>query len=159
AREEAFFRFPRLFSGGYPSLVPDSSLVVYFDGLCNLCNGFVAFLVERDRERRLRYASQQGNAFAALKGRHPGLVAGAETIVAAEVGADGTERLHVESDATLAILARLPAPWRWLRWGRIVPRPLRNAAYRLVARNRYRLFGKRETCRLPSPEERALFLD
>ena len=141
--------------------MPDSlpPLTVYFDGVCTLCNGFVDFLIRRDRARHLRYASQQGTAFGEFQGRHPGMTAGTETIVAAERLPDGTERLSLESDAILAILARLPGPWKWLRWGWIVPRPLRNLAYRLVARNRYRIFGKRETCRLPSPQERALFLD
>ena len=141
--------------------MPDSfpPLVVYFDGVCTLCNGFVDFLIRRDKAALLRYASQQGPSFAALKARHPGLTAGAETIVAAETRPDGTEHLYLESDATLAILSRLPGAWAWLRHGRILPRPLRNLAYRLVARNRYRLFGKRESCRLPSPRERALFLD
>ena len=141
--------------------MPDSlpPLTVYFDGVCTLCNGFVDFLIRRDHARRLRYASQQGTAFEELRGRHPGLTGGTETIVTAEQLPDGTERLFLKSDAILAILTRLPGPWGWLRWGRLVPRPLRNLVYRLVARNRYRIFGKRETCRLPSAEERALFLD
>ncbi|SDU04820.1 Predicted thiol-disulfide oxidoreductase YuxK, DCC family [Verrucomicrobium sp. GAS474] len=134
-------------------------MVVYFDGVCSLCNAFVDFAIRRDTGRRLRYASQQGQAFAALKARHPGLTAGTETVVAAEPRPDGTERLYLESDATFAVLARLPGGWGWLRYGRLVPRPIRNFFYRLIARHRYRLFGKRETCRLPSPEERALFLD
>jgi len=140
-------------------------LVVYFDGVCTLCNGFVDFLIRRDRAGRLRYASQQGTSFAALLARHPDLAAKAQatatadTIVAAERLPDGSERLHLESDATLAILSRLPGGWGWLRYGKVVPRPVRNLAYRLVAHNRYRLFGRRETCRLPSAAERALFLD
>ena len=137
--------------------MPDSfpPLTVYFDGVCTLCNGFVDFLIRRDRRRILRYASRQGTAFAALAARHPE-IASVDTMLAHVLEGD---RLFLKSDATLATIGFLPAPWPL--WGafRIVPRFLRNAVYDWVARNRYRMFGKRDTCRLPSPEERELFLD
>lgn len=128
---------------------------VYFDGTCNLCNGFVDFLIRRDTRRVLRYASQQGPAFAALVARHPE-VASVDTMLAHVAEGD---RLFLKSDAVLATVGFLPAPWPLLRVLRVVPRFVRNAVYDWVARNRYRLFGRRETCRLPSPQEKELFLD
>lgn len=135
--------------------VPSAQAIVYFDGTCNLCNGFVDFLIRRDTGRALRYASRQGEAFAALAARHPE-VAAVDTMLAHVLEED---RLFLKSDATLAAVGFLPAPWPWLRAFRLVPRFLRNAVYDWVARNRYRMFGKRDTCRLPSPQERELFLD
>jgi predicted DCC family thiol-disulfide oxidoreductase YuxK len=137
--------------------MPDSapSAVIYFDGTCNLCNGFVDFLIRRDKGRVLRYASRQGAAFAVLAARHPEIAA-VDTMLAHVMDGD---RLFLKSDATLTALGFLPAPWPLLRVLCVVPRFLRNAVYDWVARNRYRFFGKRDTCRLPTPQERELFLD
>ncbi|MDE1171300.1 MAG: DCC1-like thiol-disulfide oxidoreductase family protein [Verrucomicrobium sp.] len=142
----------------------DRSVVVYFDGVCNLCNGFVDFLVRRDRARRLRYAPQQGPTYAALRVRHPELPLpesggrSTENVVTV-VTENGGERIYHASDAVRAALAELPGGWGLLRLFGIVPRFLRDGVYKVIARNRYKLFGKRETCRLPSPEEKALFWD
>ncbi len=127
---------------------PAPQAVVYFDGTCNLCNGFVDFLIRRDRRRTLRYASRQGEAFAALTERHPEIAA-VDTMLSHELEGD---RMFLKSDATLSAVGFLPAPWPLLRVLRLVPRPLRNGVYDWVARNRYRWFGQRDTCRLPSPQ-------
>ncbi len=140
------------------------SVIVYFDGVCNLCNGFVDFLVRRDRAQKLRYAPQQGSSFAALRSRHPELpvpegdAPATENMVTVVTG-QGGEKIYRASDAVRIALAQLPGAWGLLRFMGIVPRFIRDAVYKLIARNRYKLFGKRESCRLPKPEERALFLD
>ncbi len=127
--------------------------VLLFDGVCNLCNGAVDFILRRERAPRLRFASlQSGYARRLLAGSDvdPERL---ETLVFVR----GDEVL-VRSDAVLAVCGELPAPWRWLRVLRVLPRGLRDALYRFVAGRRYRWFGKRASCRMPSPEEKERFL-
>ncbi len=127
--------------------------VILFDGVCNLCNGSVRFIIRRDPQARFRFASLQSPAGSRLLRRH-GLPADAmDTLVLI----DG-DAVHTKSDATFEILRRLRAPWPILSVGRHIPRAIRNWAYDVVARNRYRWFGRRETCSVPTPETSARFL-
>jgi predicted DCC family thiol-disulfide oxidoreductase YuxK len=133
---------------------PTGGPIVFFDGVCNLCNGAVNFLLDRDREGRLRFAPLQGRAFEELRARNPGLPRLDSLVLADEHG------LHIRSAAALGVCRYLRPPWKWLgSMGLIVPRPVRDWLYDRVARNRYRWFGRRESCRLPTPELRARFLD
>jgi predicted DCC family thiol-disulfide oxidoreductase YuxK len=129
--------------------------IVLFDGVCNLCNGTVQFIIRRDPQGRFRFASQQSEAGRELLRKHGLLEVGgvAQSIVVLE-----GERVYLESDAALRILYRLGGAWRLAHALWIVPRPLRDWIYRLVARNRYRLFGRREQCMIPTPELRQRFL-
>ncbi len=128
--------------------------VVLFDGVCNLCNGAVQFLLQRDRSRRLRFASLQSAAGQALLRPH-GLAADRlETIVVLDGG-----HAHVQSDAALLLARRLPWPWPLLAVLVVCPRPLRDALYTFVARHRYRWFGRRESCLLPTAETAGRFLE
>ena len=131
--------------------------VLYFDGVCNLCNRFVDFMIRHDRARRFRYASQQGESFAALLERHPALRT-VDTLVL--VVRQGTrETVYKKSSAALTAMSGLPALWPMAGLLKAVPVPLRDFVYDWVARHRYAFFGKRESCRVASPQERALFLD
>lgn len=128
-------------------------VVVLFDGVCNLCNGFVDFALTRDPEGRLRFGSLQSEA-----GQRALRDAGVDapelsTLVVVEGG-----RGYVRSAAALRVLRQLRLPWPLLYAFVVVPRPLRDAVYRFVAARRYRWFGRRDSCRLPSPAERARFL-
>jgi len=131
--------------------------VILFDGVCSLCSASVRFIVRNDPDARFRFASLQGDTGRRLCADH-GVEAPAEaapdSIVLLEDG-----RALVRSDAALAIAARLRFPWRLLGALRIVPRPLRDWAYRSVARNRYRWFGRTEACMVPTPELRSRFID
>lgn len=127
--------------------------IVLFDGVCNLCNGAVNFIIDHDPQHRFRYASLQSDTGRQLLARHPEL-AGIDSIV---LLADN--RVWVKSDAVLQIARYLPGAWRWLAAFRWLPRVLRDGLYDWVARNRYRLFGRSEACRIPTPELRALFLE
>jgi len=131
--------------------------IILFDGVCNLCNGTVQFIVKRDRAARFRFASLQGAAarrvcaeagIAAPDAREP------DSII---VVADG--RALERSDAVLAIAARLPFPWPLLGAFRVLPQGLRDLAYRFVARRRYRWFGRGESCMVPTPALRDRFID
>ena len=124
--------------------------IVLFDGVCNLCNGAVRFILARDPRARFRFASLQSEAARRLLGGDPP----AETIVLIEAG-----KTHTRSTAALRIARLLRFPWPlWYGWI-VVPRPLRDGVYDWVARHRYRWFGRRDTCMVPTPELRDRFLD
>ncbi len=127
--------------------------VLFFDGVCNLCNRTVSFVMEHDRSGRIRFASLQ-SAYAEQVLRPLGIEPGClESIVYLHKG----QALR-RSDAVLAICRDLRAPWRWLQIFWIMPRPLRDILYGWVARRRYKWFGKRPSCRIPTPAERDRFL-
>ena len=127
--------------------------IVLFDGVCNLCNGSVQFLLKRDREGRFRFASLQSDAGRRLMAEHGLAVDSLSSVLLIEGG-----RVWQESSAALRIARHLPGAWKLLWIFAAVPRPLRDAVYRWIARNRYRWFGKTETCWLPTPELKARFL-
>ena len=127
--------------------------VVLFDGVCNLCNGVVNFLIDRDPDASLRFASLQSEAGRALLAEAGLPQDYRESFV---LIAKGTA--FVRSDAALGIAHRMASPWSWLSVLRHVPRPVRDALYRFIARRRYPWFGRTDACRLPTPELRARFL-
>jgi predicted DCC family thiol-disulfide oxidoreductase YuxK len=135
------------------SPVEPSSPVVLFDGVCNLCNGWVRFVLRRDPRRRFRFASLQSTFGAEVLQRHglPDDYLGSILLLA-----DGV--LFAKSDAVLRIAGQLRWPWPVLSVFVIVPRVLRDIVYDWVARNRYRWFGKSESCMLPSANDAARFL-
>lgn len=121
---------------------------ILFDAMCVLCSANAQFILRRDRRHRFQLASMQGEVGAELFRRHGIDPTDPSTILVI----DG-DRVLRDSDAVLAIYAGLGWPWRAAGWLRLVPRALRDPPYRLVARNRYRLFGRRETCWVPSPAD------
>ena len=133
--------------------------VLYFDGVCGLCNRSVDFILSRDRRGAIRFAPLQGET-AKLRpkaqSREPKTIdSNFSTVVWSD--ARGVEFLR--SAAAVRVLWQLGRVWwliGWLLW--LIPLPLRDLGYRIIAANRYRLFGKRETCRMPTPAERARFL-
>ena len=126
--------------------------IVFFDGVCVLCNGFVDRLLRADRHGVLRFAPLQGETARALLPPPPADPLAWSVLYLDEHG------LHEQSDAALHICRRLGGLWSLLSLGRLVPRPIRDAVYRLIVRSRYRWFGRRPSCRLPTPAERARFL-
>jgi predicted DCC family thiol-disulfide oxidoreductase YuxK len=126
--------------------------VLFFDGVCGLCNRFIDFVITRDRAAVFRFAPLQGET-------------ARDHLPETDVRVINTMVLRDEqgvfrkSTAAVRVLIRLGGAWRILGgalW--LVPRPLRDAAYSVVARYRYAIFGKKETCRMPTPAERARFL-
>jgi predicted DCC family thiol-disulfide oxidoreductase YuxK len=126
--------------------------IVLFDGVCNLCNGSVQFIIRRDPKARFRFASLQSTVGERLRGEL-GIDPTLDSVLLVEDG-----RWYKESDAALRIAHGLGGPWKALGIFRLIPTFLRDRAYRLIARNRYRWFGKQETCWLPTPELRGRFL-
>lgn len=126
--------------------------IIFFDGVCGVCNAFVDIMLHIDKGQVFHFAPIQGETAQKLLpplGDNPG-----EWSIVLLDEAGVLER----SDACLAILRRLGGVWRVFGWLRFLPRALRDGAYRVIARNRYRWFGRRETCRVPTADERVRFL-
>jgi predicted DCC family thiol-disulfide oxidoreductase YuxK len=131
----------------------DNQRVVLFDGVCKLCNGWAKFLIKHDQQRLFRLASVQSTEGQAILQWFGLPLDHFDTMAYVEDG-----RLFVRSAAVLGIFAQLPAPWRWLACLRLCPRPLRDWCYDRIARNRYRLFGRHDSCLLPSADHAQRFL-
>jgi predicted DCC family thiol-disulfide oxidoreductase YuxK len=128
--------------------------VVLFDGYCSLCDGAVRFIMARDPTARFRFAALQSEA-AQSRLR----AAGAPSVLPDSVLLLDADGLHVRSEAAVRIARQLRAPWPMLaQVASIVPRRWRDALYDVVARRRYAWFGRRDSCRLPTPDEAARFL-
>jgi predicted DCC family thiol-disulfide oxidoreductase YuxK len=128
--------------------------VVLFDGVCNLCNGSVRFVIERDPHKHFQFAPLQSETATTLIGGTADSLAMPDSIVLVDDG-----RLYVRSTAALRIARRLRFPWPLLWVFMAVPRPLRDWVYDIIARHRYGWFGKRETCMVPTKEIRDRFLE
>ncbi|MCQ1833996.1 thiol-disulfide oxidoreductase DCC family protein [Neorhizobium galegae] len=122
--------------------------IIVFDAMCVLCSANAQFVLRHDRAARFRLASMQGEVGAALYRRCGIDPENPETMIVV----DGQSVLR-DSDAVLAIYDGLGWPWKALSIVRLAPRFIRDPLYRLIARNRYRIFGRREACWLPSPEQ------
>lgn len=130
--------------------------IVLFDGVCNVCNRSVNYIIDRDPESRFRFASQQSEAGRRiLEGfGHTVSPADPETIVVVDRG-----RVYEQSGALLRIARHMRGAWPLLTALLVVPRPLRDWLYRAAAARRYRWFGRSDTCRVPTQELRARFLE
>lgn len=128
--------------------------VILFDGICNLCNASVDFVIERDRREVFRFASLQGKTGQILLREHQLPDDAMDTVILIEGG-----KPYTRSTAALRIARRLSFPYPLLSIFLAVPSFLRNLVYDIVARNRYRWFGRTDTCRVPTPELSARFLD
>ena len=140
-----------------------SRLLVVFDGRCGFCNRAVRWFLRRDRGDRLRFVASESEKVVELLRRHGIGTAdsgsGPGSILMVEDADGPAEKLLVGSDAVMAMLRELPQPWPavavGLRW---IPRPVRELGYRLIARWRYRIWGRLESCPLPAADERERFL-
>lgn len=131
---------------------PAQHPIIFFDGACAMCNGFVDLMLRADRQQVFLFAPIQGETARELL---PPIGEDPEQWSMVYLDERG---IHDQSDASLEVYRRLGGLWAPLGWLRFVPRFVRNPVYRLIARNRYRLFGKREVCRIPTAVERARFL-
>ena len=131
---------------------PDDDVILY-DGVCVFCSRWVRFVAVRDGERRFRFTAIQsgyGTRLAQAFGIDPG---NPDTNAVVHGG-----EIFFKSDAALMVLSHLPG-WNWVRMLRAVPKPVRDAAYNLVARNRYQIFGKYEVCFVPDAALRARVME
>ncbi len=126
---------------------------ILFDGVCNLCNASVNFVIDRDEEAYFRFGALQSHEGRRLLDVHAYPEDYIDSILLIENGV-----VFRESDAALLILRRLTGAWPLLYHLRRLPRVVRDGVYRWIARNRYSWFGRRDECRIPTPELRARFL-
>jgi predicted DCC family thiol-disulfide oxidoreductase YuxK len=131
----------------------DAKSIILFDGVCNLCNGFVNFLIDRDRKNRFQFGSLQSEHVKELLQPLHYSANELSTVLLLQ-----DNQLYSRSTAVLKIFRQMPGPWPLLYTFIILPRPLRDYFYDLVARHRYRMFGKRDACRVPTPELKAKFV-
>lgn len=127
--------------------------VILFDGVCNFCNATINFVIDHDRANRFVFAPLQSETGRQLLQTNGLDNAKLDSVVLLKNGV-----VYHKSDAALQIARQLDGPWPLLYVFRILPRFLRNFVYDIVARNRYRWFGRRDSCRMPSPELRQRFL-
>ncbi len=139
---------------------PTSGPIILYDGVCGLCNRLVQFALKRDRADRLRFASLQSDFAARILARHGLNPQSLDTVYLVLDYDQPAERLFARSQAVLKILQQLGSAWRAVAaLGRALPLAIRDFFYNLVARTRYRIFGRYDTCPLPTPDQRAKFLD
>ena len=136
----------------YQKIPPGKSLLL-FDGVCNLCHGAVQFFLKRDVKNQFVFASLQSEL-----GREILAAAGMDdrnlkSLVLVEDG-----QMYLRSEAALRATRHLWGPWQLAASLQIIPRALRDRVYDFIAANRYRWFGQKESCPLPSPQTRAKFL-
>jgi len=138
----------------------ESSPIILYDGVCGLCNSLVQFLLKHDKQGRLRFASLQSDFAAKVLKRHGIDPKDLDTVQIIENYEQPGERVLQRSDAILRAGRELGGFWSAsAAAGKVIPRALRDVIYRFVARNRYRVFGKYDTCMLPEPNQRSRFLD
>lgn len=139
--------------------IPESNPIILYDGVCGLCNRLVQFVLKRDQRDYFRFASLQSNMASTTLQRHDRDPHDLDTVYVVVDYGQPAERLLARSDAIMFLLNRLGGVWKLATLGKVLPRSLRDAMYELVATNRYRVFGKFESCMLPEPKHRAKFLD
>ena len=130
----------------------NNKTILFFDGVCGLCNRFVDFVIKRDKEHQIHFAPLQGQT--------------SQNVLDANYSEElktlifyKDSNVLLRSDAVLEILKILGGFWGIFSIFKIIPRPIRDAVYNFIAHNRYKWFGKRDLCRVPTPEERDYFLD
>ncbi len=138
-------------------------LLVIYDGRCGFCNRSVRWLLRRDRHDRLRFIPSESPRVANLLARHSLAAfdspASPETMVVVRNPGTPAEQIYLRSDAAVALLAELPQQWLFLgALFSLITRPIRDLGYRFIARIRYRVWGRYDTCPILTPAERAHFL-
>ncbi len=136
-----------------PRSGPDAQPIILFDGVCNFCNASINWIIRRDRRARFRFAPLQSPAGERLQREHGLDPAALDTMLLVD-----NARAYLRSTAALRIVRDLSFPWPLLYAFIIVPPPIRDSFYTAFANRRYRWFGKKDECMIPSPEVRERFL-
>lgn len=132
----------------------ESANIVFYDGVCGLCDRTVQFLLKRDTAQRFKFAPLQGETAK----QRTDLPTDLRSIAFVANHGTAKEQLYFRSEAVLRILNQLGGFWRMVSWLRIIPRSLRDALYNAIAQRRYRWFGKFDTCHVPPAEIHSRFL-
>lgn len=132
---------------------PDQRHLIIFDGVCNFCNSSVNFIIERDKNNTFAFTPIQSELAQTLMTKYGVTHLGMDTFLLIK-----NDQCYLRTDAALEITKDLSGYWYLFGAAKIIPRPLRDFFYRVFARQRYRLFGKREVCMMPTAEVRGRFL-
>ena len=143
---------------GEESRIDLATPVLLYDGVCGICNSAVRTLLRLDPHGSLRFAALDSDFARAIIDRHPD-IHDVDSMVFVDAPGRPVERVAVRSGAALRVADYLGGPWQLLKVARIIPAPLRDWLYDKFADIRYRVFGKYDSCPLPSPEVRARFVD
>lgn len=127
--------------------------IVLFDGMCHFCNGVVNFLIRQDTKKILRFAAMQSAAGKKILEAYGFDDNYTKSFIFIENG-----KAYKKSTAGLKLYGKLPWYWKWSQLFWIVPKFIRDGVYEFISNNRYKWFGKRQTCRVPTPEERKRFI-
>ena len=128
--------------------------IILFDGICNLCNQSVQFVIEHDKQKQFLFASLQSNYGQNFLKENNFDTTHFDSMVYVE-----NEKIFTKSSAPLNIAKHLSAKFSWLSIFLIVPKPIRDVIYKFISKNRYKWFGKQENCWLPTPELKSRFLE
>ncbi|RFB17863.1 thiol-disulfide oxidoreductase DCC family protein [Bacillus sp. HNG] len=127
--------------------------IILFDGVCHFCNSSVQFILKKDSKQMYHFASLQSEAGKSLLKKH-GIPEDINSIVLIE-----GDQYYTKSSAALRVCRNLSGAYRFLYIFKVIPAPIRDIFYHIIANNRYKWFGKQESCMLPSPDVRKRFLD
>ncbi len=128
--------------------------VILFDGVCNFCNGTVNFLIKQDKKEQLKFAALQSKAGQDLLKQYNLPLNNFNSFLLIDKG-----KVYQKSTAALKLYNQLPWYWKWTQLFWIVPKFLRDVVYNTIAKNRYKWFGKKDQCMIPTPAIRSRFLD
>jgi predicted DCC family thiol-disulfide oxidoreductase YuxK len=128
--------------------------VILFDGVCNFCNGTVNFVLKQDRKDVFRFAALQSEAGRKLLEKYKLSTEEFDSFVLLDEG-----KIYKKSAAALRVMNKLPWFWKEVQLFRVIPTPFRDAIYDFIARNRYKWFGKKDQCMIPTLEIKSRFLD
>ena len=134
--------------------MPDDKPIILFDGVCNFCNAMVNFIIREDKKNVFRFATLQSESGKSLLARHQIDWKANDSFVLIE-----KDKAYQKSKASLRVYHKLSWYWKWTQVFWIVPKFLRDAVYNFIARNRYKWFGKKEECMIPTPAVKERFLD
>jgi predicted DCC family thiol-disulfide oxidoreductase YuxK len=138
---------------GTSAAIVNTPSIVLFDGVCNLCNGTIQFIIKRDKKKRFRFASLQSDV-----GQEQLKKNGLSTTSLYSIILIEGDNVYDQSDAALRIAKHLSGIWPVLYSFIVFPKGLRDAVYGFIARNRYRFFGRQDQCMLPTPDIKARFI-
>jgi len=127
--------------------------IVVFDGVCNLCEDSVSFIIARDPNAKFKFVSAQSPLGIDLQDRYGIDAIKDETVILIK-----DDKVYTHSDAGLEIAKDLKGSWKYLHYAKVVPKPIRNWVYSTIAENRYKWFGQKNECMIPSQDNKARFL-
>jgi predicted DCC family thiol-disulfide oxidoreductase YuxK len=133
--------------------------ILFYDGVCGLCNRAVQFVLRHDRAGRFRFAPLQSDLAHRILARHQRDARDLDTMSLLVDAGTRRERLLSKSDGVLAVLDELGGGWKLMTLARVLPRALRDRGYDFIVRRRYRWFGRYDQCPIPSPDQRERFID